>query len=271
MPHQMVSVPGAVLEVVDGGAGDPILLIQTALTADELVPISRQPALAPYRTILTHRRGYAGSSPLDRPGSVIADAEDCAALLAALGIDRAHVVGLSYSGAVALQLARDDPDRVVSLTLVEPPPVHTPSAPEFRAVNEHLIRVRQERGVQAALDEFLDLAIGADWREVSDAQLPGSSEQMRQDAQVFFDGDLPALLAWTFTPEDAAAISCPVLYIGGTDSGPWFAEVHDLMRSWFPQASDAIIAGADHSLALTHAPQVAHAIAGFCERQRRPG
>jgi pimeloyl-ACP methyl ester carboxylesterase len=100
------------------------MLVQTALSADELLPLARQPALANgFRTVLVHRRGYAGSSPVDGPGSIKRDAADCREVIAALEIGRAHVVGLSYSGAVALQLAVDAPACVHTLTLLEPPPV----------------------------------------------------------------------------------------------------------------------------------------------------
>jgi pimeloyl-ACP methyl ester carboxylesterase len=71
---------------------------------------------------------------------------------------------------------------------------------------------------------------------------------------------MPAQLRWRFRREDARQIGQPVLYIGGTDSGPWFAEVRDLVLAWLPQAHDVMPAGADHSLALTHAAQVAAAM-----------
>src|SRR5688572_13186451 len=96
------------LEVDDVGTGDPVVLIQTALTADELAPLAGQlGARGEYRTIVYHRRGYAGSSPVHGPGSVVRDAADCRDLILALGLDRAHIVGYSYSGAVGLQLAVD--------------------------------------------------------------------------------------------------------------------------------------------------------------------
>lgn len=85
--RELVSVDGVRMEVEVRGSGEPILLVQTALTADELHPLAQQPALRDsYRTVLYHRRGYAGSSPVDGPGSVARDAADCQALLAALGI-----------------------------------------------------------------------------------------------------------------------------------------------------------------------------------------
>lgn len=258
-----VAVGDAVLETFDWGAGEPVVLIQTALTADELLPMATDPALDGYRKVLYHRRGYGGSSPQAGSGSIIRDAGDCAGLVAELGIDRAHVVGLSFSGAIALQLAHDRPEVVHTVTLIEPPPVHTPSAGEFRSVNDRLLKSRRTRGPQAALDEFLTMLVGPGWRDETEAQLSGSVAQMEADALTFFDVDLGALLSWQFTAEAAAQISCPVLHVGGADSGSWFAEVRALIRDWLPHAEDVVIAGGDHTLALSHPRQLSEAIASF--------
>jgi pimeloyl-ACP methyl ester carboxylesterase len=94
------------LEVDVRGSGEPVVLIQTALVADELLPLAMQPPLRDeYQLIVYHRRGYAGSGPVEGPGSIERDATDCHDLLATLRIERAHVVGVSYSAAVALQMA----------------------------------------------------------------------------------------------------------------------------------------------------------------------
>ncbi len=264
---ELVPVDGAVLEAEVRGSGEPVVLVQTALLADELLPLALQPVLrAGYRTVLYHRRGYAGSSPVDGPRSVTLDAADCRALLSALGIERAHVVGLSYSGAIALQLAVDAPECVSSLTLLEPPPVHVPSAPQFRAANARLQDTRRTLGLAAALDEFLTLVIGPGWRAEIERVLPGSVAQMQRDAATFFDTDLPALLTWQFTAADTRRITCPVLHLGGTNSGPWFAEVRELVLSSLPHAEDVPIAGADHSLAITHPADVAAALVPFLQR-----
>ena len=265
-----VAVQDAELEVRDWGSGEPIIFVQTALTADELRPVAEQPALAAFRKILYHRRGYAGSSPAHGAGSITRDAADCRALLAAMAIERAHIVGVSYSGAVALQLAAEAPDRAHTLVLQEPPPLHTPSAAAFVAANLRLLRRRRAAGPAVALDEFLTVLIGPSWRYEMEGHLPGAVEQMERDAATFFDADLPALLAWRFSLADARRISCPVLHIGGTDSGRWFAEVREVVLSWLPHAEDVLIAGADHSLVLTHAAQVAAALADFLRRHPLP-
>lgn len=122
------------------------------------------------------------------------------------------------------------------------------------------------RGPATALEEFLALVIGPDWRAEVDQRLPGAADQMQRDTTTFFDTDLPALLSWHFDAEDARHVNCPVLHISGSTSGPWFAEVRELILTWLPQAEDVLLTGADHSLALTHTPQIADALADFLGR-----
>ncbi|WP_233506844.1 alpha/beta fold hydrolase [Jiangella anatolica] len=259
---RLVDVGDATLAVRDEGAGEPVVLVQTALTADELQPLAGA-LRGSFRTVLYHRRGYGRSSPASGPGSVRRDAADCARLLHVLGIPRAHVVGVSYSAAVALQLAADSSSCVRSLVVVEPPPVHAPSAPDFRAANRRLVRTRRLHGAHGALDEFLTLVIGPSWRSDAERSVPGSAAQMDRDAATFFDTDLPALLAWPFGPGDAARVRCPVLLVGGAASGPWFAEARAQVLEWLPAASDVVIPGADHSLAMTHWRDLAAVVEPF--------
>ena len=261
------SVPGwamaSGLEVHDLGDGAPVLMIQTGLTADELLPLAQQPDLGGHRRLVLHRRGYAGSAPVHAVPSVATDAADCVALLDELGLDRAHVLGYSYSAAVALDLAVAHPDRAASLVLLEPPPSVTEHRAEFLAVVTDLRDLRHEQGVEAALDAFLAMQAPAQWWAALEPVVPDARVQAGRDAATFLDADLPALLAWDFTSADAARIRCPVLHVGGDASGPWWAAVRRQVLTWFPDAGDVVVPGADHGLAVTHAAAVAAAIRRF--------
>jgi pimeloyl-ACP methyl ester carboxylesterase len=263
---RLVAVGDAELAVSDWGSGEPIVFLQTALVADELLPLADQPALDGFRKLLYYRRGYAGSRRVEHSRSITRDADDARSLLTSMEIPRAHIVGVSYSGAIGLQLAAETPAYVHSLVVSEPPPLHTSLGPEFRAANERLLHIRHDRGVAAALEDFLTLLFGSDWRRQAEGRLPGAVAQIERDAASFFDGDIPALLDWEFGPAEADRIECPVLYVGGTDSGPWFAEVRELVLGWLPHAEDVQIQGAGHSLEITHTPQLAHAVAAFLAR-----
>ena len=76
--------------------------------------------------------GGSTSYPPGEPGYTGDDlVADAAALLAVLGVGRAHVVGQSMGGALAQLLALDHPERVASLTLVATSPAG-PAIPTFR-------------------------------------------------------------------------------------------------------------------------------------------
>jgi pyruvate dehydrogenase E2 component (dihydrolipoamide acetyltransferase) len=81
--------------------------------------------------------GHGGSSHDVGDGGVATLARALDDFLAALGIERAHLVGHSLGGAVVLALALDRPERAASLTLLGPagfgPEMHPTFIPEFIA------------------------------------------------------------------------------------------------------------------------------------------
>ena len=99
------------------GSGHPVLLLHSAVTDrrmwDPLVPALSHS----FRVIRPDLRGF-GDSP--QPGEEYADADDLDALLDSLGVDSAAVVGSSYGGRVAMELATAHPARVSSLVLLCP-------------------------------------------------------------------------------------------------------------------------------------------------------
>jgi pimeloyl-ACP methyl ester carboxylesterase len=67
------------------------------------------------------REGYGGGSRAHGPTSIAEQAAQARALAGPLGIERAHVVGHSSGGSIALQLALDAPSLVASLALLDGP------------------------------------------------------------------------------------------------------------------------------------------------------
>lgn len=263
-----VSADGAVLAVTSEGVGAPVLVIQTALTLDENLPLMQR--LARYdrfRVVGFDRRGYGHSTLAPGPGSIAVDVADCLAVLRALGVVPAHVVGTSFSAAVAMEFAATHPAAVRTLTLVEPPPLHVPAGPQFREAIARLIATYEQQGTAAALEVFMTGFAGPQWRTRQDALLPGSVAQMERDAGSFFGHDLPALLGWEFDAERASRVTAPVLFVGGSDSAPWFAQTRAWVESLFDEVQSVIIDGAGHDVALTHAEPVAQLIAEFVGRE----
>ena len=100
------------------GTGEPLLLIP-GLATDVSDYARLIPLLASqYRVIAIDNRGVGRSDKPDAPYSIEQMAEDAAGVLDALQIERAHVIGFSMGGRIAVALALAHPARVRSLILV---------------------------------------------------------------------------------------------------------------------------------------------------------
>jgi 3-oxoadipate enol-lactonase len=112
-----VNVNGINLNYVEAGQGDPLLLIM-GFGGDHLAWAFQTPVFAKhYRVIAFDNRGAGQSDVPDVPYSARMMADDAVGLLDALGIERAHVLGVSMGGMIAQEVALHHPRRVRSLQL----------------------------------------------------------------------------------------------------------------------------------------------------------
>jgi pimeloyl-ACP methyl ester carboxylesterase len=225
-----------------------------------------------------HRVGYAGSSRVAGPVSIARQAAHVRALTRYLGIERAHVVGHSSGGNIALQLALDAPELVQSLSILEPAlPVGggperllatrqaaiAPIAEQFRAGNK-----------PAAVDGFMRLVSGPAYRARFERALPGAFDRGVADADTFFGQELPAVQQWQLARDEANRITQPVLAVVGEKSleqSPIWNERQQMLLTWLPNVEGFVLPGATHLLHVENAPGMAEALASFFGRHPMPG
>jgi pimeloyl-ACP methyl ester carboxylesterase len=166
-----------------------------------------------------------------RPLTVAEDAVICARLMEHVGWPTAHIVGHSYGGLVALQLAMDAPDRVASVAVLEPAARGIPSADKVVAALQPVFGAYRSGDTAGAVDAFLRHVCGDDYRMILERVVPGAFEEALDNADLFFQAEMPAVQQWRFGADDAARVTQPVLNVLGADR---FVEGAELVQSWFP-------------------------------------
>lgn len=102
--------------------GEPVILVHGNLGSSVFLFPIMQHLPRRYRPIAVDLRGFGGSDPdpVDATRGVRDFADDVRAVMDALGVDRAHLLGWSLGGCVTMQAAIDAPARVSSMTLIAP-------------------------------------------------------------------------------------------------------------------------------------------------------
>lgn len=125
------------LHYLAGGSGETVILLHGIFAEkDHWVDFARH--LSPrYRVIVPDLPGFGESTRReDESYDYPAQARRLARFMDALGIPRAHIAGSSMGGAIAIQLAHDQPNRVSSLAFIGAP--HAIRAPETTDVMKRI-------------------------------------------------------------------------------------------------------------------------------------
>jgi pimeloyl-ACP methyl ester carboxylesterase len=244
-----------------GEGGDPIVLVHASPFVSWYVPLVEQ--LTEFSTLRYRRRlRRSGGGPY-RPLTVAEDAATCARLMDHVGWHAAHVLGHSYGALVALQLAIDAPERVRSVALLEPAARGISSSERVAAALAPVVAAYRSGDTAGAVDGFLRQVCGDGYRAVLDRAVPGAFAEALDEADLFFQAEMPAVQGWTFGPGDAERVTLPVLNVLGAQSAPRFVEGSDLIQSWFPLAQRLSVPDAGHLLMVQNPAGLAQGLRGF--------
>jgi pimeloyl-ACP methyl ester carboxylesterase len=143
---QYAEVNGINLYYETHGAGRPLILLHGGLGSGEMFgPIL--PALADHhQVILVDLQGHGRTADIDRPIETRLMADDIAALIDHLGLEKPDVVGYSLGGGVAFHLAANYPEKVGRLVSASANVRRSAIYPEM---------LEQQAQVGAAAAEFL--------------------------------------------------------------------------------------------------------------------
>lgn len=207
------------------------------------------PALAPhFRVIRPDLRGYGRSDNPD-PQVSFRYAEDLSALLDRLQIPKAHLVGLSLGGNVALDLALSQPQQVAKLVLVDSSLSGFPPLPGVAESLQAIFSEAQQTGLEAARELWLAHPLFAS------ALGKPVAQQLRALVQQYSGWHWanhyppsrpidPALI------ERLEQVTSPTLVLVGEQDTPQNQAVAELLARRIPGARKAGVAGAGHMVNL---------------------
>ena len=177
-------------------------------------------------------RGF-GESP--DPAADYDPIDDLAAVMAAAGVERAHLVGNSMGAGVARVTAVERPELVRSLTLVGPGFSEPEPPPESMARLERWRGARSEGDIEVALQAAAELWIGS----------PGQLERARR----VLERQKPAPPGPLPVPDTAHAverITAPTLVISGAQDDAWVLGASRVLAERIPGAQLVLLEGARH-------------------------
>lgn len=265
MPRQRIN--GVELYYELSGQGDPLVLVHGSWTDHTSWRFVVDELAETYRVLTYDRRGHSRSERSREPGTRRTDEDDLAALIDALDLAPAHLVGNSFGATLALALAARQPALTRTVLAHEPPllGVAQPGSEIEEVLRPVLTRFDEvaadlrhgEAGCGAArFVENVILGPGL-W-----PSLPAETRQtMIANAATFLDElDDPE---WG-TPPPPPPFSVPVLVTDGGTSPAWLrAIVGEFSATTHRQAARHTFAEAGHVPHLTHPDQLVAVVRSF--------
>jgi pimeloyl-ACP methyl ester carboxylesterase len=241
-----IDVNGVTLAYREIGSGYPLLMINGfASTMDTWNPPVLAMLAAHFQVVIFDNRGTGYSSTSDEPFSMALFAEDTLALMEALHISRAHVLGLSMGASVAQELVLAKPELVNRLILV----AGTFGGDRQERMLEETWEILADKSgspVDVA-NRMFSLIFPGDWRATHDPWQ--YCPELHETTSVECAGrQAEAFTGWRGSYDRLPGIRCPVLVLTGTEDIIIPADNSVLLAERIPGARCVLLPGAGHGL-----------------------
>ena len=202
-----------------------------------------------------------------RPDGPFSHSEDLYALLTSLKITRAHVVGLSVGGAIAIDFAIEHPEIVDRLILAAPGlSSDAKSEPNLQSLAALAGMVKTN-----GLDHVIQLTLDALF--VLSKQNVAGQKKVREiylDNRDVFESGFPLYTLWKpIQPPPESRLSnirARVLIMRGDNDSPEYTSMTNRIDKGIPQATTVVIPGGTHFLHLEKPAEFNQALQEFLKQ-----
>ena len=256
---------------VEAGEGDPIILVHGGLQ-DYRFWNAHLPVLSKkHRVIAYSRQNHfpnAASKDGLPDGAADVHGEDLAAILAGLGVKRAHIVAHSAGAHAALFFASNHPEMVMTLVVNEPPaagllagvPGSAELLKEWGARFASSREALRKDDVDTGLRQFAD-AVGGPG--TYDRRSDGDRKMMSDNAASAIADAITSRPRPVFTCEMAKRISAPTLVMNGERSPEFFHRIVDQLEKCLPERMRVKIPDSSHTVPGENPPAFDDAVTAF--------
>ncbi len=255
------------------GHGEPLLLLNGGMMSFSAWEPFVGPLLERYRVVRCDFRGQL-RSPGPPPASFDGHADDLLALLDHLGIARAHVVGTSFGGFVAIHLAARAPDRVASLAaLTVTDRVSGEMLREARALAEACLETLRGGSRERVYDLIAEFAYSPAWAAEHAEELAARRALVAHLPDAWFSGLaglLGALDGLDLSPL-LPGISCPALVLLADGDVAMPLERGRALAAGLGRGELAVVEGAGHAVVVEKPRETLDHLLAFLARHPLAG
>jgi 3-oxoadipate enol-lactonase len=257
-----VPVSGGTLAYDEAGHGPAVILLHGAFLDRHTWDLQMPPLAARHRAVRYDIRPFGESTVPDKPYKTTGD---LLVLMDALEIDRAHLIGHSFGGGVAIDFALEHPSRVASLVLVNSGVTGAPMpADEQQEAAQVFVSARESEA--KAVEAWLALRLWSASRarpEVMNAIeriTAANAARFRMASPPFAPIAPPAI-------GRLAEIRVPTLVVTGDRDTPGNRAASDSVATRIQGARLVVVPGADHAIPIGWAKELNEAVLSFLTSQ----
>lgn len=261
--RKVARVRGIEVAYNDAGSGAPLLLLHGFPFNRSMWREQAEALSATRRVITPDLRGLGASGAGEGPATMEEMAEDLAALLGELNVERAVVGGLSMGGYVALAFLREHPSRVTALVLADTRA--QADTVEARGTREETARRALAEGMGPIADAMLPKLLAPATREQRPDVVARVREMILSTKPEGAAAALRGMAARRDQTDLLETVNVPTLIVVGSEDALTPPSEAEAMRAKIRSSRLVMIEGAGHVSNVERPGEFNRALAEFLD------
>jgi pimeloyl-ACP methyl ester carboxylesterase len=232
---------------LSGPEDAPVLVLSNGIMMSTASWGFQKDALSPHlRVLLYDCRGMWQSEHPEGPYSMAQHADDLAGLLDGLGIERAHIGGISYGAEISMTFALRYPEKTQSLIVIDGvSEIH----PLLRGQTMPWLMAAERNDPELLLKTSYHMNFAEDWIRANQAFIDSSVERYAELDMAALIRLMKAFYDVDFTDE-LPQIDAPTLVIAGEEDLIKGRDYAEIIAAQIPGSESVLVPGSGHALCL---------------------